>query len=341
MYPFSVSKVEQRSMEFIPEWFQDYSMGVTVSYALARNLRIDRGNITYCRVWRLGPFKRVAVLLQLLRTLPGLASGHRRTMSTSSDVSGDSTAIIFRSFATIIFSEIGDKTFLIAAILAMRHPRLLVFAGAFGSLLVMSLLSATMGHILPSLIPKMWTQLAAGVLFLVFGCKMLMEGRAMKNNSSKIIEEMREAEEEIENDEAGVEGLNGHSIPLERMEEGQVPSSPTHAGKPTKKSGFAEGMRNVCNLLLGPVFVQAFVLTFLGEWGDRSQIATIALGAAHSVYLVTLGTIIGHTACTALAVLGGRYVSSKISVKHGLSSGTISCMVAYVSQLLSEEPSSS
>ncbi|KAI6157372.1 hypothetical protein BKA82DRAFT_143542 [Pisolithus tinctorius] len=244
-------------------------------------------------------------------------------MSTSSDVSGDSTAIIFRSFATIIFSEIGDKTFLIAAILAMRHPRLLVFAGAFGSLLVMSLLSATMGHILPSLIPKVWTQLAAGVLFLAFGCKMLMEGRAMKNNSSKIIEEMREAEEEIENDEAGVGGLNGHSIPLERMEEGQVPPSPTHTGKPTKKSGFTEGTRNVCNLLLGPVFVQAFVLTFLGEWGDRSQIATIALGAAHSVYLVTLGTIIGHTACTALAVLGGRYVSSKISVKHVTLGGAV------------------
>jgi len=35
------------------------------------------------------------------------------------------------------------------------------------------------------------------------------------------------------------------------------------------------------SLILGPVFVQSFVLTFLGEWGDRSQFATIALGAAH------------------------------------------------------------
>jgi putative Ca2+/H+ antiporter (TMEM165/GDT1 family) len=26
---------------------------------------------------------------------------------------------------------------------------------------------------------------------------------------------------------------------------------------------------------LSPVFVEAFVLTFLAEWGDRSQIATI------------------------------------------------------------------
>lgn len=243
-------------------------------------------------------------------------------MSTSSDVPEDVTTALFRSFATIIFSEVGDKTFLIAAILAMRHPRLLVFAGAFGSLLLMSLLSAAMGHILPSLIPKAWTQFAAGVLFLTFGCKMLMEGRAMTNSSDKIDEEMREAEEEIENDEAGVE-KGGHSIPLERIEEGHVPSSANHAGKHVKKSSLVEGTRNFCNLFLGPVFVQTFVLTFLGEWGDRSQIATVALGATHSVYLVTLGTIIGHTACTALAVVGGRYVSTKISVKHVTLGGAI------------------
>lgn len=30
-------------------------------------------------------------------------------------------------------------------------------------------------------------------------------------------------------------------------------------------------------LLLSPVFVEAFVLTFLAEWGDRSQIATIGM----------------------------------------------------------------
>ncbi|KAL4074350.1 hypothetical protein V8B97DRAFT_1930526 [Scleroderma yunnanense] len=238
-------------------------------------------------------------------------------MSSSSDDSQDTTAVLFRAFATIIFSEIGDKTFLIAAILAMRHPRFVVFAGAFGSLLLMSMLSAIMGHIFPSLIPKQWTQFAAGALFLVFGAKMMMEAREMTSNNSKIQEEMREAEEEIENDEASSGGANGHSIPLECMEEGEVLSSRSSYTKniATKKR-FIDGARNFCNLILGPVFVQAFVLTFLGEWGDRSQIATIALGATHSIYLVTLGTVIGHSACTALAVLGGRYVSSKISVKH-------------------------
>ncbi|OBZ79361.1 GDT1-like protein C17G8.08c [Grifola frondosa] len=50
--------------------------------------------------------------------------------------------------------------------------------------------------------------------------------------------------------------------------------------------------------------------------GDRSQISTIALAAADNLYVVMLGTVVGHSCCTALAVIGGRYVSTKISVKH-------------------------
>ncbi|KAJ7595509.1 hypothetical protein C8J56DRAFT_1159961 [Mycena floridula] len=221
------------------------------------------------------------------------------------------------SFLMIIASEIGDKTFLIAAILAMRHPRLIVFLGAFSSLLVMSLLSAGLGSILPQLIPRKWTQVAAAVLFLVFGAKMFVEGRAMDNGQEKMREEMKEVEEEIQGDDAGHE----NSIPLEDMEQGMSPGPPRSPPLVKVVSGssfgdIAEGARNFCSLFLGPVFVQAFILTFLGEWGDRSQIATIALGAAHNVYLVALGTIIGHSLCTALAVVGGKLVSAKISVKY-------------------------
>jgi len=243
------------------------------------------------------------------------------------------TKVLLQSFAMIIFSEIGDKTFLIAAILSMRHPRFVVFSGAFAALLVMSILSAMLGHVLPSLIPRKWTQIAAAVLFLVFGAKMLSEARNMESGNGKVLEEMREAEEEIEEDEAGMDdALKPEHIRMKEIEEGQPsatipPPSIQVNGEPTtpitpeplskkKETGIMEGLRNFCSFFLGPVFVQAFVLTFLGEWGDRSQIATIALGAAHNVYLVSLGTIIGHSCCTALAVIGGRYVSTKISVKQ-------------------------
>ncbi|KAG6376594.1 hypothetical protein JVT61DRAFT_1575 [Boletus reticuloceps] len=217
----------------------------------------------------------------------------------------------------ILFSEIGDKTFLIAAILAMRHSRLLVFAGAFSSLLLMSLLSAEMGHLLPKLIPQKWIHFSTGVLFLVFGSKMILEAREMQNGTEKMEEEMRETEEEIGYSaaEMGTAISKGHSDPLGHLDEDEACAVPTPPEKMTKPN-IADGARNFCNFILGPVFVQSFVLTFLGEWGDRSQFATIALGATHNVYLVTLGTVIGHTACTGLAVLAGRYVSTKISVKH-------------------------
>jgi len=239
------------------------------------------------------------------------------------------TKALAHAFAMIIVSEIGDKTFLIAAILAMRNPRLVIFAGAFGSLVVMSILSAEMGHLLPSLVPRKWTQLAAATLFLVFGLKMLLEARSMKAGNSKIQEEMKEVEEELETDTATIDGTgrhgeNGEVIPLEEIEEGGGrPHNSPNRTRPPSRTPWSQSVKNLLHLLFGPSFVQAFILTFLGEWGDRSQIATIALGANHNVYVIALGTIIGHGCCTALAVLGGRYLSTKISVKHVTLGGAV------------------
>ncbi|KAG5720393.1 UPF0016 membrane protein C17G8.08c, partial [Termitomyces sp. T112] len=241
------------------------------------------------------------------------------TLVTDAASSGSAKALV-QSFAMIIVSEIGDKTFLIAAILAMRHPRLTVFLGAWFSLVLMSLLSAALGHILPVLVPRMYTQLLAGALFLVFGTKMLVEARTMEGGNGKIQQEMREAEEEIEEDDEGNEKVS----PMMDMEEGRAreEQDPEIITK-TRKTTIKEGFRNFCSLFLGPVFVQSFILTFLGEWGDRSQISTIALGAAHNMYLVAFGTIVGHSICTVLAVLGGRYLSTKISVKHVTFGGSL------------------
>jgi putative Ca2+/H+ antiporter (TMEM165/GDT1 family) len=61
-----------------------------------------------------------------------------------------------KSLAMTFVSEIGDKTFFAAAILAMRYPRRLVLAGCLSALIVMTILSATLGWAAPNLV---WLQL--------------------------------------------------------------------------------------------------------------------------------------------------------------------------------------
>lgn len=201
----------------------------------------------------------------------------------------------------IVLSEIGDKTFFIAAVLAMDNPRLIVFLSAFAALFAMTVLSAVVGHMAPLLFPPWLSQLAAGILFIVFGVKMLLEAKAMTGNEGQ--EELLEVVQEIE--QADSKG--------KYMEEGSI--LPTHnidspqgvlAGPKGKKGLFA---------FVPKVVVQAFVMTFLGEWGDRSQIATVAMAGAQNFAWVIVGSLVGHALCTGLAVLGGRLLANKISVK--------------------------
>ncbi|KAL9560221.1 hypothetical protein MBANPS3_000073 [Mucor bainieri] len=220
------------------------------------------------------------------------------------------------SLLMIIVSEIGDKTFLIAAIMAMKHSRLVVFSAAFSSLAIMSVLSAFLGHVVPNLIPKEYTDVCAALLFLCFGLRMMYEAYHMEKGAEN--EEMNEVEEELKTVED-----RERASKLEEMEVGGLEASAADTSNTSKGQQAKEGLMNLMQLVFSPVFVQTFVLTFLGEWGDRSQISTIALAAANNVYYVTAGVVIGHGMCTALAVIGGRMLASKISVRTVTFAGAI------------------
>ncbi len=64
------------------------------------------------------------------------------------------------------------------------------------------------------------------------------------------------------------------------------------------------------------VLMNAFAMTFVSEIGDRSQITTIVLAAHKSPYGVMAGASLGHAICTAIAVLGGEFLASRISEKN-------------------------
>jgi putative Ca2+/H+ antiporter (TMEM165/GDT1 family) len=101
------------------------------------------------------------------------------------------------------------------------------------------------------------------------------------------------------------------------------------------KDGKSKAWPSVLRVFFSHVFIEAFTLTFLAEWGDRSQVSTIVLAArdvSHSsfeldgkhflsfskeVLTVMLGGTLGNILCTSIAVLGGHLVAQRISVRTG------------------------
>ena len=182
-----------------------------------------------------------------------------------------------KSGTMILISEIGDKTFFIAAIMAMRHSRATVFAGAIGALGVMTALSAALGWAAPALISKTYTHYLAVALFFFFGLRSLYES-LLAWEGGGMQEELAETEKEL-------------------------------GSKGSKRGASAKTRR----ALPSSTLVETFVITFLAEWGDRSQIATIGLAASEDPFGVTLGGCLGHAVCTGAAVLGGKHMATRVS----------------------------
>ena len=86
--------------------------------------------------------------------------------------------------------------------------------------------------------------------------------------------------------------------------------------------------------VLPPILIQAFTLTFVAEWGDRSQIATIAMAADQDVFGVTIGGILGHALCTGIAVVGGKLLATRISERTVLQSGGALFLIFAVAELV-------
>lgn len=202
----------------------------------------------------------------------------------------------FASISVIIVSELGDKTFFIAAIMAMRHSRVVVFLGAIAALGLMTVLSVFLGYA-TTVIPRKYTFYISTALFALFGLKMLKEGYDMDPNEGQ--EELEEVSAELKKKEAELQSMETNDV-----ETGVIRSQ-------LRRTGITRVFTRLCS----PIFLQAFTLTFLAEWGDRSQLTTIILGSRENPLGVSIGGTIGHALCTGLAVMGGRLVAQKISVR--------------------------
>jgi Ca2+/H+ antiporter, TMEM165/GDT1 family len=183
----------------------------------------------------------------------------------------------------ITISELGDKTFFIAMCLAMRHSRRLVLAGAVSALSAMTIISVAMGQTI-ALLPKPLIHYGEVILFLAFGLKLLYDASQMS---------VACADHTLAMDG----GLDDCATEAERAAAVVIAQAEAKLKIPSP----------------GAIYLEAFMLVFIGELGDRTQFATITLAAAHHPGGVALGAIAGHTLCTLIAVIGGRLIAGRIS----------------------------
>lgn len=198
----------------------------------------------------------------------------------------------YQAFSLVFLSEIGDKTFFIAGLLAMKTSRVVSYLGSMGALASMTVLSVLIGQLFHA-VPSGFAQgiplddVAAVLAFAFFGYKTLSEALATE----------------------------GESI----MEEEFADAEETVAGSETIKQATAWAQ-----------ILSTFGLVFAAEFGDRSFLATIALSAAQNPVSVAGGAIAAHGVATGIAVVGGAYVSKYISEKViGVISGTLFLVFAF------------
>ncbi|KAJ0986234.1 hypothetical protein J5N97_004590 [Dioscorea zingiberensis] len=196
---------------------------------------------------------------------------------------GDLSTGFASAFLLIFFSELGDKTFFIAALLAARNSGAVVFIGTFGALAAMTIVSVIIGrtfHYVDGILPFRLggtdlpiDDIAAVCLLIYFGISTLLD--AASDDDMKMKEEQKEAE-------LAISELRGNGAGI---------------------------------LAAASTIISTFLLVFVAEWGDKSFFSTIALAAASSPLGVVGGALAGHAVATLLAVVGGSLLGTFLSEK--------------------------
>jgi len=253
-----------------------------------------------------------------------------------------------QAFTLVLFTEIADKTFFVACIMAMRYNRLVVFAGAWGALVLMTFLSCALGHVVTQ---QTWlstsvTHYIAASLFLIFALHMLYEGYQNRDNSAteemeEVAMELRQDDEElrvrfrknsttdlkdVDNPQMVVEIVRNSNSPSETepmTHVSEINTTRSRASPDNKLPAIQEDEESLSclkkvekflTIFINPVFLKAFVLTFLAEWGDRSQISTVVLAVSTDKTAVFFGGILGHFVCTSAAIIFGRLIANRIKL---------------------------
>lgn len=113
----------------------------------------------------------------------------------------------YQAFSLVFVSELGDKTFFVAGLLAAKLSKVISFVGSLGALATMTIIAVLIGQIFHA-VPSGLTQgyplddLCAIAAFTFFGIKILAEALESDDEGSVMDEELAEAEEAVEDSDS-------------------------------------------------------------------------------------------------------------------------------------------
>ncbi|NIJ17604.1 TMEM165/GDT1 family protein [Sphingobium vermicomposti] len=160
------------------------------------------------------------------------------------------------STALVALAEMGDKTQLLAMLLATRFRRPLpIILGILVATLANHFLAALVGHSIADVLDQGWFRYAVAASFVL---------------------------------------MAGWTLIPDTFDEDEPIKAPGRAG----------------------VFVTTLIAFFLVEMGDKTQIATVALGAQfENLFAVTTGTTLGMMIANVPAVLFGEALAKKVPMR--------------------------
>jgi Ca2+/H+ antiporter, TMEM165/GDT1 family len=169
---------------------------------------------------------------------------------------GKSMEALFTSTALVALAEMGDKTQLLAMLLATRFRKPApIMLGILAATLANHFLAALVGHSVAGVLTQDWFRYAVAASFVA---------------------------------------MAGWTLIPDTFDEDEPLRAPNQAG----------------------VFATTLIAFFLVEMGDKTQIATVALGAQfENLFAVTAGTTLGMMIANVPAVLFGEALAKKVPMR--------------------------
>lgn len=241
------------------------------------------------------------------------------------------------AFLLVLSSELGDRTFLFTTLLSSSGGgnRGLVYWPAFLALSAVSVLSVGLGRVLlmggrMGVIGEEWIVIGGGVLLIGVGIWMLIGGAITKHRTTPSRQSLNRSDQQQGGDEASElqksdsveeqdQWADSDNINLDNRTNSNdsfLPISPVYApaaSSPHQSTPTPPHTRPNLSAF------RIFGLIFTAEWGDRSQLALIALSTTEKDQPAPLlvGAVIGHATCTGIACQFGSLVRRHIDTRTG------------------------